>query len=94
MKKDTLRVLGQLDEIHRTLWNELCRALQGGAETAGLSAKLRLLDELKWQTQEQARGFSRSKLPWQRAGAFFIKSHTLPYAELHKTVTDILTRHE
>lgn len=94
MKKGTLKVLGQLDEIHRTLWNELCCALQNGLETAGLSAKLRLLDELKWQTQEQARGFSRSKLPWQRAGAFFIRSHALPYAELHQAVTDILTCRE
>lgn len=94
MKKDALRVLGQLDEIHRTLWNELCRALQKTEETTELSAKLRLLDELKWQIQEQARGFSKSKLPWQRAGAFFIKSHALPYAELHKAVTDILTHRE
>ncbi len=92
MKKETLKVLGQLDEIHRTLWNELCRTLQSGSETVGISAKLRLLDELKWQTQEQARGFSKSKLPWQRAASFFITSHALPYAELHKTVTDILTR--
>lgn len=94
MNKKILRLLGSLSELHRTLWNDLCRVLplhgEGSPSANDLAAKLRLLDELAWQIEEHARGFKKSKLPWHSAGAFFVRSHFLPYAEIHKGVTAIL----
>lgn len=94
MNKATLRLLGQFDELHSVLWNDLCRVLpvhgEGSPQANDRAAKLRLLDKLWTEIEEQARGFKKTRLKYAPAGAFFIRNHFLPYAELHRGVTTVL----
>ena len=55
-----------------------------------LEKKLRLIDKIKKQTEEQARSHSKSKLPYAKAATFIVEHASLPYSELLREVTAIL----
>lgn len=88
MKKSTVRLFGKLLEVKVKIWKEERSSI------TEWSNKLKLLDRIFKEIEENARKFKKSKLPYESAGAFLIQDeiYKLPYAELHKQITEILMK--
>jgi hydroxymethylglutaryl-CoA reductase len=88
MNKRTVRLLGQLLAVKVKIWKEERHSIEEWAN------KLKLLDHIFEQIEENARGFKKSKLPYELVGAFLIEgeNYKLPYSEIHEAVTEILLK--
>ena len=91
MTKKELYLLGGLDYLKDTLYHEAIDHLKKyKTHCKELAQKLKLIDTIKNEIEENSRGFKKSKLPYKKVGVFLLENNFLPYKELLREVQKIL----
>lgn len=90
MLKTTLKLIGDLNELYDSMWHEWQKTIPDSPEFLECTQKMKLIRKITKQTEEQARGFLKSKIDYRKWGKFILENENLSYSGLHKGITDLL----
>jgi hypothetical protein len=90
MKKSTLRLIAELNELYDRTWKEWTKTVPDTGEFEDCQKKLKLIRTVSKNIEEQARGFLKSRIDYETGGKFILSHSTRPYVALHADLTKVL----
>ncbi|HRI36678.1 MAG TPA: hypothetical protein PK765_06565 [bacterium] len=90
MKKSTLRLIAELNELYDKTWKEWTKTVPDTDEFEDRQKKLKLIRTVSKNIEEQARGFLKSRIDYEAGGRFILSHSARPYLILHAGLTTVL----
>ncbi len=90
MNKKTTKLIWDLNELYNTLFNYWITTKKWTLDFEEVSKKLKLLNVLTKDIQEQSRWFLKSKNDYISGWEYFLKNSSQKYEILHNNITKIL----
>lgn len=90
MNKKTIKLIGDLNELYDMLFNYWITTKKWTLDFEEVSKKLKLLNVLTKNIQEQSRWFLKSKNDYISGWEYFLKNSSQKYEILHNNITKIL----
>lgn len=90
MNKKTIKLIWDLNEIYDILFNYWVTTKKWTLDFEEVSKKLKLLNVLTKNIQEQSRWFLKSKNDYISGWEYFLKNSSQKYEILHNNITKIL----
>lgn len=90
MNKKTIKLIWDLNELYDILFNYWVTTKKWTLDFEEVSRKLKLLNVLTKNIQEQSRWFLKSKNDYISGWEYFLKNSSQKYEILHNNITKIL----
>lgn len=90
MNKKTIKLIWDLNELYNTLFNYWITTKKWTLDFEEVSKKIKLLNVLTKNIQEQSRWFLKSKNDYISGWEYFLKNNSQKYELLHNNITKIL----
>lgn len=90
MNKKTIKLIWDLNELYDILFNYWVTTKKWTLDFEEVSKKLKLLNVLTKNIQEQSRWFLKSKNDYISGWEYFLKNSSQKYEILHNNITKIL----
>ena len=66
MTKNTLKLIGNLNGLYDRIWHEWQKTVPDSPEFLECTQKMKLIRKIAKQTEEQSRGFLKSKIDYKK----------------------------
>ena len=90
MNKKTLILLWKLNSLYESIWNEWVLTKKDSFEFDECVNKMKLVNKIKKNIEEQERGFLKSKIKYSKWWEYLLENIQNEYSKVHNGISGVL----
>lgn len=90
MNKKTLILLWKLNSLYESIWNEWVLTKKDSFEFGECVNKMKLVNKIKKNIEEQERGFLKSKIKYSKWWEYLLENIQNEYSKVHNGISSVL----